>query len=213
HNWHLEVLTSHLEAISRGELQDLLINVPPGFMKSLTVSVFWPAWEWTWLPWTRWLFTSYDGQLSIRDALKTRRLIESEWYQQRWGHVFKLTSDQNQKTRFENNRTGWRIASSINGLATGEHAHRRVADDPHKVRQRDGELLWPAMVDQAETNALKTTKLGPYAYAGQYQQRPTPRAGMVLDPAQIGDLPHLQAATVDILMAWDLNYSSKDASD
>jgi predicted phage terminase large subunit-like protein len=69
------------------------------------------------------------------------------------------------------------------------------------------------MVDQAETEALKTLKLGPYAYAGQYQQTPTPRAGMVLDPGWIVPTPRLQPATVDIIMAWDLNYSSKDASD
>ena len=55
-----DLLCEHLEAVSRGDLHDLLINVPPGTTKSLAVGVFWPAWEWTWQPWTRWLTTSYD---------------------------------------------------------------------------------------------------------------------------------------------------------
>jgi hypothetical protein len=36
----------HLEAVTFGDINRLLINVPPGFMKSLLVNVFWPAWEW-----------------------------------------------------------------------------------------------------------------------------------------------------------------------
>jgi predicted phage terminase large subunit-like protein len=70
------------------------------------------------------------------------------------------------------------------------------------------------MVDTAETLKLKTTKLGPYAYAGQYQQSPVPRAGLVIDPGHIRDTPPgLVLSTCDLVMAWDLNYSSKDRSD
>jgi hypothetical protein len=35
----------HLEAVTFGDINRLLINVPPGFMKSLLVNVFWPAWD------------------------------------------------------------------------------------------------------------------------------------------------------------------------
>jgi len=41
--WALETMCAHLEGVSFGEIQRLLINVPPGFMKSLLVDVFWPA--------------------------------------------------------------------------------------------------------------------------------------------------------------------------
>jgi hypothetical protein len=44
--WPLEAICLHLEAVTFGEINRLLINVPPGFMKSLLVNVFWPAWEW-----------------------------------------------------------------------------------------------------------------------------------------------------------------------
>jgi hypothetical protein len=81
-------------------------------MKSLLVSVFWPAWEWIVYPERRWLYSSYAASLSIRDSVKFRRLIESPWYQSRWGDRFSLTSDQNTKVRVDNSRSGYRIATS-----------------------------------------------------------------------------------------------------
>src|SRR5260370_10686396 len=93
--WHIDAIIDHLEAVSRGRIRNLLINVPPRHMKSLLVSVFWPAWEWIRWPERRWLYSSYGAQLSIRDSVKCRRLIESPWYQRLWGDRFALTSDQN----------------------------------------------------------------------------------------------------------------------
>src|SRR5207253_2763107 len=116
--------------------------------KSLLVSVFWPMWEWTTHPSRRWLFASYAQTLSIRDSLKCRRLIQSDWYQARWGHKFALTSDQNAKVRFDNDATGYRLATSVGGVGTGEGGDRIVVDDPHNVLEaesdavRKGTLLW-----------------------------------------------------------------------
>jgi hypothetical protein len=94
---HLELLCAHLEPSSRGEIADLLINVPPGLTKSNLCSVLWPAWSWTRWPHTRWITASYDHGLSIRDAVRTRRLMMSEWYQDHWGSQFEFSSDQNVK--------------------------------------------------------------------------------------------------------------------
>src|SRR5688572_15007897 len=44
--WVMEAICEHLQAVSRGDIQNLLINLPPGMSKSLTTNVFWPAWEW-----------------------------------------------------------------------------------------------------------------------------------------------------------------------
>ena len=79
--WHIDAIIEHLEAVTRGQIRNLLINVPPRHMKSLLVSVFWPAWEWIRWPERRWLYSSYAASLSIRDSVKCRRLIESPWYQ------------------------------------------------------------------------------------------------------------------------------------
>jgi hypothetical protein len=134
-NWHLDAIAEHLEAVSRGEIQKLIINIPPRFAKSLLTAVFWPMWEWTWAPERRWLFATYAQTLTIRDSVKCRRLIESRWYQERWGALYRLTPDQNTKIKFENTRGGFRLATSTDGMATGEGGDRIVVDDPHNVKK------------------------------------------------------------------------------
>jgi hypothetical protein len=46
-NWHIQAIDAHLEAVTEGEINRLQAHVPPGTMKSMNVSVFWPVWEWT----------------------------------------------------------------------------------------------------------------------------------------------------------------------
>jgi predicted phage terminase large subunit-like protein len=99
---------------------------------SLLVCVFWPAWEWTWNAYRRFMFAAYAGKLSERDHLKCRRIIESDWYQERWGHKFQLRHDLNTAEKFENTEAGVRFATSV-GLGTGEGAHHLVIDDPHNA--------------------------------------------------------------------------------
>ena len=74
-NWHIDVICEHLEAITAGELNRLVINIPPRHMKSPAVTVFWPCWEWLSHPERRFLFASYAQTLSNRDSVNCRRLI------------------------------------------------------------------------------------------------------------------------------------------
>jgi|688.fasta_scaffold36620_3 predicted phage terminase large subunit-like protein len=138
HGWHIDAICMHLEAITDGDINRLLVNVPPGTMKSLLTNVFWPAWEWgpKGMPSTRYLCTAHSQNLAIRDSTKMRRLIQSDWYQKRWGDTVKLTGDQNAKTKFENTATGFREAAAFQSL-TGVRADRVIIDDPHSV---DGAL-------------------------------------------------------------------------
>src|SRR5688572_15230884 len=106
--WHVDAITDHLEAVSRGQIRNLLINMPPRHMNSLAVAVFCPCWEWIDHPERRWLFASYAATLIIRDSLKWRRRIESPWYHSNCGDGFRLTTDQNEKARFENDPSGYR---------------------------------------------------------------------------------------------------------
>ena len=161
--WHIDAIIEHLEAITRGQIRNLVINVPPRHMKSLLVSVFWPAWEWINYPERRWLFSSYAAQLSIRDSTKCRRLIESPLYQANWGDRFALTSDQNTKTRFDNDKSGYRIATSVGGAATGEGGDRIVCDDPNNVNEVESDGVrkatndWFDVVMSTRVNDPKTS--------------------------------------------------------
>lgn len=143
--WHLGAIAEHLTALTTGQIRNLVITMPPRHMKSIAL-VLWCAWEWTFQPWTRWLCASYAATLSTRDSLKTRRVIESPWYQRRWGHVYQLTTDQNAKTRFENDQTGYRIATSVDAAATGEGGDRIIVDDPHNVKRAESEAVREATV-------------------------------------------------------------------
>jgi predicted phage terminase large subunit-like protein len=149
--WHIDAIVEHLEAITNGQNRNLVINVPPRHMKSLLVSVFWPAWEWIRWPERRWLFSSYAAQLSIRDSLKCRRLIDSPWYQGNWGDCFALTSDQNTKGRFDNNRSGYRLSTSVGGAATGEGGDRIICDDPHNVQEAESDAIRKSTLDWWDT--------------------------------------------------------------
>tara|TARA_R110000824_G_scaffold76636_1_gene194050 strand:- start:2081 stop:3361 length:1281 start_codon:yes stop_codon:yes gene_type:complete len=134
-------------------------------MKSITASVALPAWTWTHKPDKRFLFASYANSLSIRDSVKCRRLLDSPWYKTHFGESFEMTSDQNQKQRFDNDKTGYRIATSVDGALTGEGGDIIVIDDPHNVREaesstvREGVLEW---WDQAMQTRLNDPKTGAF---------------------------------------------------
>lgn len=151
--WHIETICRHLEAVTFGHIRNLVINIPPRHTKSLLVSVLWPAWEWgpARKPKTRWLCMSYDGDLSIRDSVKCRTLLQSPWYRARWGHLFGLMGDQNAKERYHNNRGGQRVSSSVGGMATGEGGDRLVIDDPHNIKNITSETSREAVIQWWQT--------------------------------------------------------------
>lgn len=138
-NWHIDAVIEHLEAAARRDIRRLIINIPPRHMKSLNVSVLWPVWWWTFEPTVRFLTASYGDKLATRDALKSRRLIQSAWFVARFGDVFRLTGDQNQKARYENDQTGYRLATSVGGTGTGEGGDVILIDDPHKADEAESD--------------------------------------------------------------------------
>ena len=143
---HISAICSHLQAVTDGQIPNLIINVPPGHAKSLLTAVFWPAWTWIDHPESRWLFSSYREPLATRDSVKCRRLIESDWYQERWGDRYQLCNDQNQKDRFENDRTGYRVVVPMSA-GTGERGDYVVVDDPHSVDQAESDALRSVAVE------------------------------------------------------------------
>jgi hypothetical protein len=138
-NWHIDYLVEYLEAVTAGEITRLVINMPPRYMKSLLVSVFWPSWEWIQQPGGRWIFASYADVLSIRHSIDRRTVIQSPWYQRRWGQQVQLAPDQNVKSEFLNTRRGHMIATSIGGSITGKGGNRIVVDDPHNPVQAESD--------------------------------------------------------------------------
>jgi len=135
HNWHIDAIAEHLEAAHRGEITRLMINQPPGTMKSLSVSVMFPAWEWGPMlsPGLRYFTTSYEAGYARRDSRKHRDLVLSDWYQEHWPQV-ELTSFAEEE--FENTYKGGRKAVPISRLTAGR-GNRLLIDDPHSTEQAE----------------------------------------------------------------------------
>lgn len=144
HGPHIEAICQHLEAITWGTLLELglpnrlLENVPPGSMKSLLNSVFWPAWEWgpCGMPAMRYVTASHSEKFAKRDARKMRDLVESKWYQSHWGDTVQLVRAG--ETSFANTATGFREAMPFRSL-TGARGDRVIIDDPHSTESAESE--------------------------------------------------------------------------
>lgn len=165
--WAVQAICEHLEAVSNGEILRLLINVPPGCMKSLTTDVFWPSYEWgpRNQPFLRYVSASYSQNLTIRDNRKMRQLIMSDEYQRAWGSRFQLAHDESNKVKFSNDHTGFKLATSVGGYVMGERGDRVIIDDPNNTKEvestaaLDEALQWitevlPTRINDARRSAI-----------------------------------------------------------
>ena len=137
---HVVAICAHLEAVTSGTIEDLVVNMPPGMSKSKICGVIWPAWVWTRKPEARFLCASYEQSLATRDNVACRELVNSHWYQSRWGQKVRIKDDDNQKTKFSIEAGGWRMATTPRGRGTGEHPDFVLADDPHNVKQAESDV-------------------------------------------------------------------------
>jgi len=129
-DWHPEHICDHLEAVNRGEILSLLINIPPGMMKSMLCAVFYPVWVWINDPTEKFLTGANSLQdLAIRDCLRSRTLIESDWFQRLWGDKVKFREDQNQKGKYYTDQGGIRQAFSFESKFIGMRANQIIIDD------------------------------------------------------------------------------------
>lgn len=196
---HIDLMDEYLEAFIAGEIPRLLLNIPPGHMKSLSVSVLLNAWAWTKPSRTglRFMATSYRADLALRDADKTRELIRSAWYQERWGNVvgsmrdtkLQIRRDQDQKTRFQNSKGGYRFSTSTSGIM-GEGGDFIILDDPHNVESAESDYQREATVERIRM-ALPTRVRSPNGGVCVMMQRLHERdyAGVMI--ADATDLVHL----------------------
>lgn len=152
-NWHVDTICGYLEAVSSGQITRLIINVPPGTLKSTIVSVAFNAWEWIKRPEERYLCLSNEQGLAIRDALKTKQIVTSEWYQDKW--PLALQSDQNEKTLYVNEKRGFRQSQGISAANTGKRGSRVLIDDPHDMRQVFSDVVRQGVLDTWD-NSLST---------------------------------------------------------
>jgi predicted phage terminase large subunit-like protein len=136
--WVLEALCEHLEACAFGDIKRLLITVPPGCSKSMLTDVFLPAWLWAiGRPELRFVAFSYTASLTERDNGRFRDLITHPEFQALYRSVFTLRKTG--ETKITNNHHGWKLATSVGGVGTGERADFLLCDDLHNVKESESE--------------------------------------------------------------------------
>lgn len=143
-NWHLDYLTEQLTKLAKQlvtntlEKQNVIINVPPGTTKSMTISVMFPVWCWVNWSWMRFICTSYTNPLSLELAEKSRNVVRSSEFERLFPHL-SIKVDKDQKGNFELQMTdekgikhpaGNRFSTSVGGTVTGYHGNVLIIDDP-----------------------------------------------------------------------------------
>jgi|SRR5580765_2963514 len=120
--WHLEAIAEHLQAVTDGQIRKLLINVRPRSGKTGLVAVAWPTWTWALAkdpqrplrgPGVRFLCGSYGANKAKEDGVTARRLIGSQWYQDRWGERVAIAPDRDNQERYDTLAGGARISTGI----------------------------------------------------------------------------------------------------
>lgn len=133
-NWHIDAIAEYLTAATKGDITRLIINMPPRSLKSLCVSVAWPAWLLGHDPGARIMAASYSQMLSVKHSLDCRLVLSSPWYRALFPSTI-LSHDQNEKSKFVTTKRGFRFATSVGGTATGEGGNFLIVDDPHSPLQ------------------------------------------------------------------------------
>jgi hypothetical protein len=144
-NWHLEAIAYQLDRVRRGEITRLIINLPPQYLKSLMVSVAFPAFMLGHNPGHRIFGLSYGQELSDKLQADFRTMVESPWYKRVFPQmeIKRAVADEITTTR-----RGFRKSSSVMGTLTGLGGDLFIIDDPQKAvdaqskTKRDGLNEW-----------------------------------------------------------------------
>lgn len=161
--WVLDAMCEHLEAVTSGDIKRLVINVPPGTMKSKLTSVLWPAWSWLNRPHYKFLSSSYALSLAERNNVECRRILQSEWYGTNFG-IF-ISSEEAGKVNFSTDKLGVMRAISVGGATTGYRGDSFIIDDPHDVSKAESDakraeaVQWFIESAQTRLNSLRDSSI------------------------------------------------------
>lgn len=180
---HIETICGELQRVAESDtLELLLINMPPRHMKSLLVTVMFPAWRWIREPGRRTLSGSYSLALARRDCMKSRTLMQSDWYQANWGDRFQFSTDLNQTSRYGNNQGGLREIASPDAATTGLGGDDLILDDPMDAQDAHSEAVIESTLNwfkESWANRLNNPKKGALICVMQRLSERDPSALMI----------------------------------
>lgn len=129
-NWHIMAIAEHLQAVQENQIKNLIINVPPRSSKTTLGSILYPAWLFIKNPHEKIMILSHGHSLVLRNAVRIRRIINSDRFQAIW--PMRLSRDENMKQSFSfANTSGTVQAFSTMSNVVGVGARFRLLDDPN----------------------------------------------------------------------------------
>jgi len=149
-NWHIHAIAYQLERVRRGEITRLIINLPPRYLKSITVSVAFPAFLLGLSPSRRIITISYADELSAKHASDFRSVVHSRWYQRGFPSMRILRSTEGELLT---TKRGFRKSTSVSGTLTGLGGDLVIIDDPQKPVDAQSDAR-RSSVNQWVTNTL-----------------------------------------------------------
>lgn len=138
-NWHIDLICDYLTACFNREIRKLIINIPPRCMKSLLVSVDFPAWLLGNNPTEKIIVASYSQSLANKLSTKCRTIINSPFFKQVFPKL-EMMDDNNQVQYYRTKQGGHRYATSVGGTITGEGGNFLIIDDPIKASERHSDI-------------------------------------------------------------------------
>lgn len=130
---HHRLLIDKLEAVERGEIERLMVCMPPGSAKSTYTSVEFPAWFLGRNPSLSIIAASHTQELAERFGRRVRNIVGSQEFAAVFG--FGVADDSSSAGRWDTAKGGEYFAAGVGGAITGRRADLAVIDDPVKSRE------------------------------------------------------------------------------
>jgi len=138
--WHLECIAEFLEAVYRGDIKRLIINMPPRTLKSFMVARAFPAWVMGKKPDTKFIVSSYGHEVAEQNSMACRRIIKDPWYQSTFPGT-RINPELDRNTHYETTQAGQYYAASALSPVTGIGAEIIILDDPIKPMEAGSETI------------------------------------------------------------------------
>lgn len=130
---HHSLLIDGLEAVERGEIERLMVCMPPGSAKSTYTSIEFPAWFIGRNPGLSIIAASHTQELAERFGRRVRNIVAAPEFGRVFG--FSVADDSASAGRWDTERGGEYFAAGVGGSITGRRADLVVIDDPVKSRE------------------------------------------------------------------------------
>lgn len=131
---HHRLICERLEAVERGDIDRLMIAMPPRHGKSQLASRLFPAWCMGRNPRRQIIAASYNSDLAADFGRDVRNIVGSPEFNEIFPNV-SLASDSKAANRMNTNHGGAYIAAGVGTAVTGRGANIALIDDPFKDRQ------------------------------------------------------------------------------